>query len=281
MLTTSQPPPKNNTRPRRSAWKQFVFDCGSPIAISRLLFITTLVALVIHLVLSKMPVFDFVNTINFTSLWVIVGVVIYLLDIVLRWMCITKDFFLQNPLKDWKGYPKTRSESYNWLFALLLIILLLLWWSPPWLSGSIEHLSSWMSSHSVFSNTGSGVLSSLPMEENSTDNVEALSGAREETDGGKPLILNDNHDPKCALIGYATDVCKLDPKYASYLEAAKASKIDDVIYKETLNTGRKCWDCGNVITGINRYPSDCNPFIVTMNGRHPLTKVSQISSSCF
>lgn len=279
MLTTSQPPPKS-TRPRRNAWKQFVFDCGHPIAISRLLFITTLVALVIHLVFSKMPVFDFLNTINFTSLWAMVGVVIYLLDIVLRWMCITKDFFLQNPIKGWKGYPKTRSESYNWLFALLLIILLLFWWSPPWLSGSIEQLSSWMSSHSVFSNTGTGVLTSNSAEEKSTDNVEALSGILDETSGGKPLIVNDVHDPKCAEIGYNSETCEFDPMAASYLEAVKLLKIEEVTYKETLNKLRKCWDCGNVLTGTNRYPSDCNPFLVTMGGRHPLTKVSQLSYSC-
>jgi hypothetical protein len=193
---------------------------------------------------------------------------------------MSREYLFANPIKDWKVYPKSRSETVNWILVVLLLFLLLSWWSPSWFIGLKDSLISWAAEHSLLSSNGSSATyASTPRD------MPVVTGSPEidqpviQADG--PKIVNQAHDKDCEAYGYMTDYCKSDPWYPEYVQKAKETVVGQVIYKDNLSLTRKCWDCGNVLTGVGRYPDNCNPFIVTMHGRHPLTGEEQTSEACF
>lgn len=313
-----------NRRPRRTAWQQYTFDCGRPMSIVRWLFLTTVVTLLLKVVV--LPLLDAEGP-SYFSTWLIMAVVIFITDVVVRFTCKSKAWYSDHPYSEWSYRPQTFSGYFSWFMVVVLVLLLGWYYLPSSENGTSWDIKSLIPSLSIlgFGQDGSDSVedrtantsiaqrldkidqritenynnlnllwakvtdsnSTLPIEvENSSSLSEGSSSESENSElqnngSGSPTTSVSALDVACHNSGYVTEECASTAGFSAYWDQVRDDPPmkDKVSY--TFRSLTKCWDCGNLFSGTGRYPETCNPFISTMNGRHPLTGVSTVSKrSC-
>lgn len=232
--------------------------------------------------------------------FVITGFGVYLFHRIAMYYFRGKDFLEKKGISYQTMWPRTNQGYLKLLtmFSILIIILLLSGWNYSHMQGFINSAYNWFSDNSV--------LRGISDELSSNSSSLSDSGPSPASNLALPMILKACEDEGLTALGCAEafnipvdQVISLDGgDESSTLEAdsqpqpseqpskavSSAQELLKAIESGTImqfdkNSMKKCWDCGNLITGEGRLPIDCNPGLPTLQGNHP-TKGKVLSYSC-
>lgn len=244
----------NNARGRRrSNWVPF-FNCGQPMSVTRLAFLATAITLILKIGISNLSYFSFLADVGWILLWAVVAMTVYVLDVGLIAICRSKSWLEVNPVKEWPIYPKTYSGGMNW-FLLLVIVLLIAYMAFG------DKITSWADLWPFTAATLSssdGEVEARPSNVPVDDSISETDIVIRNADGTSTVVPIDH----CRATNWREARCASLPAYLSYWKQARAMTKDLADYN--ISALKKCSQCGDVITGSNRVPDDCNPFIPTL-----------------
>lgn len=269
--------------PRKTAWKRYIFNCGYPITATKL----SLVSFLLTIVAKKLILIDLLADYTYLVTWAAIAVCVYIADIVLRAICMSSDWYNDNPVQDWKYRPRTTQGYLSSLLGLLLLMVVgfsiityydfdfkVCNYLPEVFPFTLYCKSDTLDN----SHNNSGALSEISKRISRNDDaiatnkwaIETLSKAIEELRQDQMKLLSGPEDisgtfPQEKGLGIpAQESC------SSCDQGGNVAPVDNVEEPIVVNPNQKCWD---------RYPQPfpvtCNVLQPCMHGRHPITGITQ------
>lgn len=265
--------------PRKTAWKRYVFNCGYPITATKL----SLVSFLLTIVAKKLIFIDLLADYTYLVTWAAIAVSVYVADIAVRWLCMSSDWYSENPINDWKYRPRTTQGYLSSLLGLLLLVV------AAFAITSYYDFEFKACNYlpEVFPFTLYCKSGEVGVPYN---NDEALSAIT------KRLLRNEEtttaNKQKLDLISLDITMLRQDVSKLLYdseigpmpnkglgntnqLECPTCDQggsdvSSDDVDKPITNPNQKCWD-----TYPSLYPATCNASLPCMHGKHPITGITQ------
>lgn len=264
--------------PRKTAWKRYLFNCGYPITATKL----SLVSFLLTIVAKKLILIDLLADYTYLVTWAAIAVCIYVADIVLRWLCMTSDWYSENPINDWKYRPRTTQGYLSSLLGLLLLIVAAFAITSYYdfefkvcnYLPEVFPFTMYCKSEDVGVLYTDEALSAITKRLLRNDETTAANKQRLELLSLEITVLRDDLSK---LMSDSDFIGPVPEKGLGNLTQGECPTCDqgggnaspDVV-EPIMNPNQKCWD-----TYPSLYPVTCNASLPCMHGRHPITGITQ------
>lgn len=254
-----------------------------PITVKWLLFWATVFTL--GLKVAVIPALEYPQP-GWISTWVVMAIVVYLSALFYQGGSGACSWYSANPYSTWNYRPRTWTGYLAWILAIVVVILSIYIWidkegsEAPASAGLMDAITNGFS-ELVGWFQGDKATQESDESEEANQIPDASSSLHERS--FEPDIEDLAKGAICKHAGFPPD-CETVPGYQEYWDEVSQFTLSThaaAYYRDnqTIQT-QKCWDCGNLKTGQGRFRETCNPFLVTMRGKHPRTNVWQDSYSC-
>jgi hypothetical protein len=264
--------------PRKTAWKRYIFNCGYPITATKL----SLVSFLLTIVAKKLIFIDLLADYTYLVTWAAIAVSVYVADIVLRWLCMTSDWYSENPINDWKYRPRTAQGYLSSLLGLLLLVV------AAFAITSYYDFEFKACNYlpEVFPFTLYCKSGEVGVPYNNDEAMSAITKRLlrndETTSTNKrelellSLQLTILRQDLAKLLG-ESDVGPIPNKGLGNQTQGECptcdqggNKVTSDVVEPIMNPNQKCWD-----TYPSLYPVTCNASLPCMHGKHPITGITQ------
>jgi hypothetical protein len=244
----------------------------------------SLVSFLLTIVAKKLILIDLLADYTYLVTWAAIAVCVYIADIVLRAICMSSDWYSDNPVQDWKYRPRTTQGYLSSLLGLLLLIVagfaVITYYDFDFKACNylpdVFPFTLYCKSDSTGNSYANDELSAISKRVSSNDEaiatnkwaIETLSKAIEELRQDQLKLMAGPEDTsglfpqEKGLGNSAQEDC------SSCDQLGNNAPVDTV--KPIVNPNQKCWD-----RYPSLYPVTCNVSLPCMHGKHPITGISQ------
>lgn len=248
--------------------------------------ITTWIVLSFFMTLAIRWVFPLNDLLTFGQTFVGTGLSLWFVWLAYKLYCWSSTSIKKRPYSDWKVRPRSFVDYVSIILLFLVVILAFALFGPSddqivqYKTGFWEFLSEYSPQGAAL-----GFLKGSGKDESTLGDPSPDTGPTDGTLTADELAtqaaVTEHSDllESCQLAGFRSKECNDLPQASAFWKKASSILKSEVSYE--ISRLRKCWDCGNITTGEGRYPITCNPFITTMHGRHPISKLVITATQCF